>query len=30
MEVDAGLGSLFERHWPGLAVELMRELEAAR
>jgi vacuolar-type H+-ATPase subunit E/Vma4 len=30
MEVDAGLGSLFERHWPGLAVELVRELEAAR
>lgn len=30
MEVDAGLGGLFERHWPELAVELMRELEAAR
>jgi vacuolar-type H+-ATPase subunit E/Vma4 len=30
MEVDAGLGSLFERHWPALAVELVRVLEAAR
>ena len=30
MEVDAALAALFERHWPELAVELMRELEAAR
>lgn len=30
MEVDAALAALFERHWPELAVELLRELEAAR
>ena len=30
MEVDAALAALFERHWPELAVELMRELEARR
>jgi len=30
MEVDAGLAALFERYWPELAVEVMRELEAAR
>lgn len=30
MEVDAALAALFERHWPELAVELMRELEAGR
>lgn len=30
MEVDAALAALFERHWPELAVELMRELEPAR
>lgn len=30
MEVDAALAALFERHWPALAVELMRELETVR
>jgi vacuolar-type H+-ATPase subunit E/Vma4 len=27
MEVDASLAGLLERHWPALALELMRELE---
>lgn len=30
MEVDATLAALLERHWPELAVELLRELEPDR
>lgn len=30
MDVDASLAGLFERRWPELAVELMRDLEAER